>query len=114
MTNTKTINARFITEALECAQVWDARVRNDYSGRGMYGEECFGITFDGRSDPFRFFASLGELVGEQQEFDEPDLEQGFAVVLAQRACMDSMGLGTVLYFPGYQLEGDIPGTDEDD
>lgn len=113
MTNTK-VPAQLIVDAAEAVRS-GVQVRRSYSGRGMYGATCFGLVFeDGASAAFEFFAALGELVGEQQEYDEPEVEQGFAQDLARAASTDSMGLGTIVYFRRFEIDGDLPSwLDED-
>lgn len=58
-----------------------------YSGRGMYGRKCVGVTIDRDSDwtPFALGAELALLLGDE--------------VRDLRSCMDGMGLDTILYFP---------------
>lgn len=65
-------------------------VRTDYSGRGMYGDECIGIDLASVSD---FSTILLNVADEDREF---------ARSLADRQQSDSMGLGVIIYFPGLQ------------
>jgi hypothetical protein len=103
MTNTE-IDYQVISDALDARGINGYSISNDYSGRGMYGDSCFGITFeDGLRAAFVFFAELGYSVGEQQTYDEPDIEADFADKLASAARYDQMGLSVILYFPRYTL-----------
>lgn len=72
----------------------DADIRDDYSGRGMYGDTCIGVTFDqyGGNE-----MELGVLLGQKLDADD-------AYALARNARSDSMGLGTIIYFPNFKFE----------
>jgi hypothetical protein len=72
----------------------DRSVYAAYSGRGMFGGACFGVVFRTVAD----FA--GFMVALTQE------NAWLASDLADRVQTDSMGLDTIYYFPGYQLDGD--------
>jgi hypothetical protein len=59
----------------------------------MLGEKCFGFV---ATDPE---VAIGAI---QKEIDEAEeLRKEFSEVLQHSRC-DSMGLDTILYFPGYQ------------
>jgi hypothetical protein len=82
------------------AALWEAgmdeneHVTNTYSGRGMMGEQCFGIMCDeGVRQGFTFFAHLAA--------EQPDV----ALQLANAVRTDSLGTGMIVYFPGYTLDG---------
>lgn len=68
----------------------DGDLRREYSGRGMYGDTCFGIVCGGRE----YGTFVAELAG-----DDPEL----ARELADAVKTDDMGLSTIYYWPGYQL-----------
>jgi len=76
-------------------------VREDYSGRGMDGRTCFGLTI-GRNEEREVFAALGYLAGltEGRE-DDADID---LMELARYARTDSMGRDTIVYFPGWELD----------
>lgn len=81
-------------------EMWEAELdegenlTNTYSGRAMFGDECFGVIVDnGLSQAFSFFAHLA--------IEDPDV----ALQIANAVRTDSMGTGIIVYFPGYQLEG---------
>uniref|UniRef100_UPI003F4983E5 hypothetical protein n=1 Tax=Amycolatopsis sp. CA-096443 TaxID=3239919 RepID=UPI003F4983E5 len=69
----------------------DAIVRDSYSGRGMYGAECFALYVDQISDAVKFLVHFGQ----EQPQD--------ACRLADAMRFDQMGLGQVVYFPGWTL-----------
>jgi len=68
----------------------DEDLRRDYSGRFMFGEECFGIVGDA--------GSYGEFMANVA-MEDADL----AKALAGAVRTDSMGLSTIYYFPGYRM-----------
>lgn len=74
-------------------------VRNDYSGRGMYGETCFGVS---GADEFTLGVIFHRLMGDT------------AVELANRANTDTLGRGTIVYFPGVKLEDFVEYEDDED
>lgn len=63
-----------------------------YSGRGMYGDECFGVV----GDLPAFATFLVELAVEYNSVAEQ---------LAQQLRQDSMGRHDIYYFPGISAEG---------
>lgn len=65
-------------------------VRPSYSGRGMYGRECVGIVLE---TPGQLF-ELGVVMGAMFEDDTADFGM---------PATDSMGHGTIAYFPAVQL-----------
>ena len=73
-------------------------VRFDYSGRGMFGRTCFGFVGSVR-DLATFFYRLG-LVTDEVEGDDGTGEE-----LARALRMDDMGLQTIFYFPGLEVQG---------
>lgn len=67
-----------------------------YSGRGMYGRSCLGVETDDLGDLFA--AVLEELEGEE---DTQDVQLAFKSMRT-----DSMGRGTIVYFPAIPFVGD--------
>ncbi len=61
-----------------------------YSGRGMFGKECLGVTIE--DSLLHFVAELLDLAEEMSDV------KNLATAL-QNARTDSMGLGTIIYFP---------------
>jgi hypothetical protein len=79
-------------------------VRFDYGGRGMYGKTCVGYTGE---YPFVFAAVLAKLLTTQQdEDDEMDADTLIDVIEGMPdVSIDSMGRGTIYYWPGIRVEG---------
>lgn len=72
---------------------------NDYSGRGMGRERCFGLIGDDRLWA-KFLASLTEL----EMLARPDDEEAkWSNLLADIVNSDSMGHDKIFYFPGVSL-----------
>lgn len=69
-----------------------------YSGRGMYGRHCLGIDID-RGQLGVVFADVLENGALEEEEDIEAMAEAF-----RRMSTDSMGLGSVLYFPGIPYE----------
>lgn len=82
----------------------DVSVRS-YSGRGMYGEECFGFVTDSNSALHVFLTAAG-IVGAEHDLDHRGpfgAEDAFD--LARSVDTDTMGHGQIIYFPGWELTG---------
>lgn len=69
-------------------------LREHYSGRNMYGENCFGVVVDHIGQAMAFVAALN------------DYENGGALQLAKDARHDDMGLQMIVYFPGHVIIDD--------
>lgn len=72
------------------------RWRASYSGRGMYGSECVGFTtsdYSGAGDLAKFVLAVSQALGTD-----------VAVQIADATRTDSMGRGTIYYFPGVVAE----------
>jgi hypothetical protein len=91
-----------------------------YSGRGMYGEECLAVTLEVGQTPFRFFADMldqvASLVSSGMNGEETD--HLLDAISSLEACLrsaqtDSMGRGTVVYFPGTKYVEDGHGEEEE-
>lgn len=76
----------------------------DYSGRGMYGEECVGIVVPGN-----YLTRIAELCDYIWSF-------GYGPVLDvfRSINKDTMGMDTILYFPGVKYSEAHKGEDEDE
>lgn len=103
----RTVSAKLSKQIIEACHDIGHEIRNDYSGRCMYGERCFGIETDGKipTDIIFFVAReyIDELAMEDVEDDTlEDLERVF-----QDMRSDSMGLGMIYYFPGWQLDEEV-------
>ena len=88
------IDVTLVDDVLDNLDTFNDRCVRTYSGRGMYGTACFGVTFRTVSDFAGFMVRLAA--------DEPALADG----LADRVQQDSLGLDTIYYFPGFVLDGD--------
>lgn len=87
--------------------VEDEDVSNSYSGRGMYGARCLAIVHAAGQGTMIGVALLAAAVARCNEDGNPvDLGGAIdaATRLAQSARQDSMGHGTVTYFPGWVLK----------
>lgn len=60
----------------------------DYSGRGMFGRTCIGISCD---NPYEILVDLTEYLAV---FDVCGVRASLGTV-----CVDDMGLGSIVYFP---------------
>ena len=73
-----------------------------YSARGMYGKEClaFSDNREGKAEPFAVAAELMDAaISSGEYFIKP-------VLAAMRGIRtDSLGLGTVFYFPSVAVDG---------
>ena len=69
-------------------------LREDYSGRGMFGRSCIGIVGD--FNPLHLVLCLADVLRDE-EFDNAEDILG-------RPCQDSMGLSTIVYFPSLNKE----------
>lgn len=93
----QTINRQTIEQALYDADLEpEEDLRDDYSGRGMYGRNCFGFVTS-IAGLARFFAALGALAAEDEELEQLPGD------LARNLSSDSMGRDTIFYFPNFQL-----------
>ena len=85
------------------AEQHDGEVRS-YSGRGMYGKTCLGVSIDG--DLVGFAMRLGA---------ELALTSGAEVAewLAGQVSVDSMGRGSIIYFSRVVAPADIEDEEDD-
>jgi hypothetical protein len=81
----------------------DRVIRSDYSGRVMYGRTCFGLTVEHVSQAVAIMVDLA-LNQDKLNFN--------VSYLAKSMSMDSMGLGTICYFPGWKTDKE-EGLEED-
>ena len=70
----------------------DVQVYERYSGRGMYGKQCFGLV--GRS--------LTSTAMKLACFLMEDGNDELALSLSNRIGEDSMGTDSIIYFPGHE------------
>lgn len=89
------IGAAQLDEMIFDAGVEVTRVDNNYSGRSMFGRECFGIVS----------AERDIVIGAVLTMVLAEVDTGIDVLeLVARARTDNMGYDTIIYFPGYSLE----------
>lgn len=79
-----------------------------YSGRGMYGDTCLG--YHG-SQPMLFVFDLARLLAGDDDADEIRREISERL---SRFSTDSMGRGTIFYWPSVRVEGAEEEDEEDD
>ena len=84
-----------IEEALYDAGLDDEALYEEYSGRGMYGRECFGIVGT-PGDAMAFLVALAKV-------DALDVD---VIYMAKSTRTDGMGLQTISYWPGYTIGED--------
>lgn len=93
-----TISKNNLRSFFEIASANGWNVRNDYSGRCMYGDRCFAIDGDG---------SLGQFAGQLFiAVAEGDLDAYELSDMFETTRQDNMGLGMVYYFPGWKADDD--------
>ncbi len=84
----------------ELAQEVEGNARADYSGRGMYGDNCVGIVV---SDLLELGAALSRIVEDEELRDE----------LISNSRTDSMGYDTIVYWPRVTCSDADEDEDED-
>jgi hypothetical protein len=99
-TMTNTFSRDILVNAMESADIDVDSIRDDYSGRGMFGERCFGVVMNPRS-VMRFAYWLAIYCND----DEQTQELGEDLVGC--ASTDSMGYDTIVYFPDWTLSEDM-------
>ena len=67
-----------------------------YSGRGMYGDTCYGFSGD-------VARIIGDVLQDIADMPDPIRQFGEMLSISRR---DNMGLGTILYFPGWSIASD--------
>jgi hypothetical protein len=82
-----------LNEIIEMAELDESAVRENYSGRGMYGAECLGIAAESDDETLLFALAVGQVLG---------FDRAFTVLRDSRS--DSMGRGTITYFPRIKIE----------
>lgn len=104
----QTLSYNFLLDALMSSGVqtdgndWSDCISTDYSGRSMYGKECFGITLESDKD---FTLVMLELFRFMEEEGNGDVVR--ELVDSMRS--DNMGLSYIYYFPNWELEDLPPG-----
>lgn len=101
-TTIDTITEADADELDSLAEMHDMTLRDDYSGRGMYGERCFGITY-WSSSAWDVAKYLMAALGQDRAFQIMDSHH-----------MDSMGRDYIHYFPGVVVEDGVEFLHNDD
>lgn len=65
----------------------------EYSGRGMFGDKCFGVVHD------KSGVEVGAALAQLLEHDQDTLR-----MMLRDARQDSMGLSTITYFPRWSFD----------
>lgn len=96
----KIIHRQLVEDALDRAGVVpDVVIHESYSGRGMYGERCFGVT----GSPGMMARFMAELATLEFRADPSADRAKWATELADSLCTDSMGHDTIFYFPDVKI-----------
>lgn len=74
-----------------------------YSGRGMFGKECVGVTLDRNTPESEFIADVIEVIADNEEWDT--LREFCSLLRDSRG--DSMGLGSIIYWPQIEWPDDM-------
>ena len=77
------LTADQIDDMHEAAHTVDGEIRTDYSGRGMFGDECVGVVLKDEGDLFTFARLLDDELAE----------------LLGSPRWDNMGLREIAYWP---------------
>ncbi len=75
-----------------------------YSGRGMYGKSCVGVTC-GRTEAFSLGVKVGMCLAANEDENE-DAESSVEALADLWVQTDSMGHDMIVYFPGVAWEQD--------
>ena len=68
-------------------------VRENYSGRSMYGTTCLGFVVSSQRTVMRLVACMTAVLGIDTTLD-----------ITRKASTDSMGRNMIVYFPGVTLD----------
>jgi hypothetical protein len=94
------MDCKQLIEAIE----WAGHEARSYSGRGMYGRECVGVTVN---DPFEFFAELlGSAYDSCKDDDEREGVINGITDLLRDTRTDSMGRSMIVYWPSIEWKED--------
>ena len=102
----KTIKYSALADACRAAGLEPEEIiRTDYSSRWMFGETCFGLDVGDLSQALTVLVLLAMHAADANVYQLPEL--------ASVGRWDNMGLGLIVYFPGWQVEGAPEGGDDD-
>ncbi len=77
-----------------------------YSGRGMYGKSCLGFETSRSQSPIQATAEIIFSLSETCQYSGDEIELSEFVDFFSDVRQDSMGLGTIIYFPEISWEAD--------
>lgn len=101
---TKILNEEFAKNLVELVEdTDDMRLTNQYSGRYMYGDLCFGITGNYEELDPTLFQAIRNSINEENNEEMMDLYQN--LLTSKR--IDNMGMQYIMYFPGWKLPDNI-------
>ena len=103
----QTISKELGSVIREVAEDCDIQIHDDYSGRYMYGATCLGLSLEGSASSL-FAAFIRGL----KNADNHTMEE--AAEMFDDMKTDNLGLGTILYFPGWKFdESESEGKDKE-
>ena len=78
----------------------DCQVRNDYSGRNMYGRKCIAIQCDSP------LSLIGQILNNVRDYEDVDneIEEIFSLFAETDIRTDNLGLDKLLYFPSVSVD----------
>lgn len=106
----QTISKELSNVIREVAEDCDIQIHDDYSGRYMYGATCLGLSVEGSASSL-FAAFIRGLKNADNHIMEEAAE------MFDDMKTDTLGLGTIFYFPGWGLnegEGECEEPEEDE
>lgn len=89
-----TLNSDQLELLQQFADDYDYSFSCDYSGRNMFGKECIGFTLEPEQSEFWLGMELGQHL----------LARGQMLDAFRKPKTDSMGLGTIIYFPNISID----------
>lgn len=82
-------------------EIWDVEVRTEYTGRAMFGKGCLGLVTD--KSGWALAMEVRDALAYTSYAEEDELLE---YLLTHEPRVDSMGLGTIYYWPGLQVTDD--------
>jgi hypothetical protein len=95
----KTVSRDRVTNVLYEIGLDEEAIRDDYSGRFMYGDTCFGLVLDSESE-FTAFVRAYTKYHEDSGVEEDDDGEWL-----DNVSRDSMGLSGIWYWRSVKLDG---------
>lgn len=94
-----TLSPEEATAIRDLVEEHDCSIYEQYSGRFMYGAQCFGITISRHASVSAF--QLGMLIGNLRE-DSTGNSIDLAEAYDWKCSEDSLGMDQIIYFPNIQ------------